>query len=587
MCYRNLKSRYNRVSHQFQLLKSSRFAPFFWTQFLGAYNDNVYKNALILLITYQTFGLTTDKINILANVCAAAFTLPFFLFSTTAGQLADKYEKARLIRYIKFGEIPVTLCAAFALIWHNLYFLIFVLFLFGAQSAFFGPVKYSILPEQLKQQELMGGNGMVEMGTFVAILIGTLVGGLLMGNPNYGIFTTGLMVILVAISGWLLSLKIPATQAAAHHTKIKWAPFAQTWESLRYAYHNPSLFYVIIGISWFWSFGGLFLAQIANYVKVFLGGNAYIVTLLLTLFSIGIGSGSLLCERLSAQRIELGLVPLGIIGLVLFTLDFACSNTLPYTGPLMDFLPFILQWSHWHLILDIFFIGMFGGFYIVPLYALLQRRSPHEIRSRIIATNNIVNSFFMVATATGGGILLALGCTLPQLFLLTALSTFLIASLIFYKNLEFLIAFLAWNATTFYYRIVKSPTLEKLAMDDQKIVICSPLNTLQELLILIASLPRIPHFMVTPTTYQSWPFIFKALTTHVVNDSMEALTVLNRNQADLIHLTPDLLSSDAQRMLPIAKNIYTLTISPQTKKWRSTFLLTLTEKLTNQRDSKG
>lgn len=564
--------------NQFRLLKSSRFAPFFWTQFLGAYNDNVYKNALIILIAYQTIGLTPEKISVLANICAGVFTLPFFLFSATAGQLADKYEKAGLIRYIKFAEILVTFFACVGLLWHNVYFLIFVLFLFGIQSAFFGPVKYSILPQHLRVRELMGGNGMVEMGTFVAILVGTLIGGLFMANAHYGRLATGVMVVVAAIAGWVFSLRIPRAKAADSSMVINWNPVTETWRNLRYARSNPTLFYSIVGISWFWSFGGMFLAQTPNYVKEFLGGNAYIVTLLLTMFSIGIGSGSLLCERLSGQRIELGLVPWGVLGLVVFTLDFYSNQTVAHVGPLVGFITFMSQWTHWHLMLDTLLMGMFGGFYIVPLYALLQNRSPASLRSRIIAANNIMNSLFMVCTATIAVILLELGFTIPQLFLLAACFTIVVATLVFYKNMEFILRFITWSTVTFRYRISVDETVMALPQHHGSGVMCS-ITKVHQLLILMGTLPRIPRFIVTPQAYKRWRFIFKTAYAVVVNTSEEALHAIEQqwHRGDLLCLSLELLPEGVDITAlpqPIQETLHSLELTP-TNQLSPAFSLTL------------
>lgn len=553
-------------THQFQLLKSRRFAPFFWTQFLGAFNDNVYKNALIILIAYQTAGLTSDKINVLANVCAGVFTLPFFLFSATAGQLADKYEKAGLIRYIKFAEILVTVCACVGLMWHNVYFLIFVLFLFGMQSAFFGPVKYSILPHHLRVRELMGGNGMVEMGTFVSILVGTLVGGMLMANPRYGPLSTGIIVIAAAIIGWLFSLRIPRASATDSTLSIHWEPLTQTWGNLKYIRHDRTLFYSIVGISWFWSFGGVFLAQTPNYVKEFLGGDPYIVTLLLTMFSVGIGTGSLLCERLSAQRIELGLVPWGAFGLVLFTVDFYSNQTVAHVGPLVNFMTFMKTWPHWHLMLDTLLMGVFGGFYIVPLYALIQYRSPANIRSRVIAANNIMNSLFMVCSAAAAVILLALGFTIPQLFLLAACMTAAVTTLVCYKNAEFVLHFVAWFTVTFLCRVKTGNYLQTLPQQRSYAVVCS-IKKIHHLLILLGSLPRSPRWIVTPQAYVRWRFIFKAAHTVVVHTSEEALQAIEQqwHEDHLLCLSPELLPTTLDLATvpdPIKKTFYLLDLTP-------------------------
>ncbi|HRI93225.1 MAG TPA: MFS transporter, partial [Accumulibacter sp.] len=313
------------MSSQFGLLKTRRFAPFFGTQFLGAFNDNLYKNALVVLLTFQAASWTTLTPEVLANLAAGLFILPFFLFSATAGQLADKYDKARLARLTKLLEIVIMAFALLGFMMHSLEVLLLALFLLGLQSALFGPVKYAILPQHLHENELVGGNALVESGTFVAILIGTIAGGLLAGaagQPTWVAYAG----LLVAVVGYLCSWGIPPAPAPAPELVVGLNPFSETWRNIGFARENRTVFLSILGISWFWLYGALFLAQFPVYSKSVLGGDETTVTLLLSVFTVGIGLGSLLCDRLSAGHVEIGLVPFGSIGLTLFGIDLAFAS---------------------------------------------------------------------------------------------------------------------------------------------------------------------------------------------------------------------------------------------------------------------
>ncbi|PKO50694.1 MAG: glycerol acyltransferase, partial [Betaproteobacteria bacterium HGW-Betaproteobacteria-21] len=319
------------MSHQFSLLRQRRFLPFFLTQFLGAFNDNLYKNALVVLLTFQAMRYTSLSPGILVNLCAGLFILPFFLFSATAGQIADKYEKSRLIRITKLLEIGVMLLASLAFVLDALSLMLVCLFLMGAQSALFGPVKYAILPQHLAADELIGGNALVESGTFVAILIGTLAGGVLISVAGGSTWISA-TALLLAILGYVSSRGIPVAPAASPALRINWNPITETWRGFQFTRRNRTVFLSILGVSWFWFYGALFLSQFPAYAKDMLGGDAHAVVLLLAVFSIGIGLGSLLCERLSGGRVELGLVPFGSVGLTVFALDLWWSSPLAVAG---------------------------------------------------------------------------------------------------------------------------------------------------------------------------------------------------------------------------------------------------------------
>ncbi len=457
---RDSAERGERDVSQFRLLFARRFGPFFLTQLAGAFNDNVYKNALVILVAYNAATYSTFDSGVLANLAAGLFILPFLLFSANAGQFADKYEKAMLIRVIKAAEIVIMAVAAAGLLLDNLALLLVALFLMGAQSAFFGPVKYAILPQALGPHELVGGNGLVETGTFLAILGGTLVAGLLVAQPD-GVLYVCVLIVAVSVFGFAASLRIPGLKAPTPGLKLNWNIFSETWTNLRFATKDRTVFHSMLGVSWFWFYGALFLSQFPDYSRVSLGGNETVVTLLLALFSVGVASGSLLCERLSGHKVEVGLVPFGSIGLSIFAVDlFLATPTSAELAALaamgaggIGATEFLLREGSWRIVLDLFLIGMFGGFYIVPLYAQIQTRSEPTHRSRIIAANNILNALFMVAAAAVAVLMLSRGVSVPQLLLLTGIFNLAVAAYIYSLVPEFLLRFLDWLLVHAVYRL--------------------------------------------------------------------------------------------------------------------------------------
>ncbi|WP_153109505.1 MFS transporter [Propionivibrio limicola] len=412
---------------QIHLLGTRRFAPFFWTQFLGAFNDNLYKNALVVLLTFHTASWTTLTPETLTNLAAGVFILPFFLFSATAGQLADKYDKARLSRLVKLLEIAIIGVAALGFYAHSLEVLLTALFLLGLQSTLFGPVKYAILPQHLSEEELVGGNALVESGTFVSILIGTLAGGLLAGsglNPGWIAFAA----LLVAIGGYVASCGISPALAPSPDLRVNFNPVTETWHSMVFARENRTVFLTIIGISWFWLYGALLLAQFPVYALHVLGGNEVLVTLMLSIFTVGIGTGSMLCEKFSGKHVEIGLIPVGILGLTVFGADLAFAGpALPPSGAPLPLGDLLATGACWRVFFDLFAIGAFGGFFVVPLYVVMQSRSEPEHRARIVAANNILNALFMVGGAIAAAALLWLDVSIPQLFGIAALCNALVA----------------------------------------------------------------------------------------------------------------------------------------------------------------
>ncbi len=454
--------------NQFELLKERRFLPFFLTQFAGAFNDNLFKSALVILIVFSA----ADP-DLLVNLCAGLFILPFFLFSATAGQIAERFEKSRLIRAVKLAEVGIMAAAALAFAVGQIWAMVVLLFLMGCQSAFFGPVKYAILPQHLREEELVGGNGLVEMGTFVAILLGTIVGGILIAQEN-GLLMAGAAVLAVAVLGWLASRFIPRAPATAPDLAIDWNVARQTLFMVRLAARERAVFQSILGISWFWMLGVVYLTQFPSYTKVTLAGDEGVVTLLLATFSVGVGLGSVLCERLSGRKIEIGLVPFGSIGLSLFGFDLYFAADPAWVGaPLRDIAAFIAEPAAWRVIADLLLIGVFGGFYIVPLYALIQHRTEPRYRSRVIAANNILNALFMVAAAAlAVAVLKGLGLTVPQLFALMAALNVGAATYIYALVPEFLMRFLVWLLISSIYRVKRSG-FENIPDDGAALLVCN------------------------------------------------------------------------------------------------------------------
>lgn len=432
------------MSGQFKLLREPRFLPLFITQFLGAFNDNVLKNAMVILITFQGARMSSLDPKLMVNACAGLFILPFFLFSATAGQLADKYEKSQLIRLVKQLEIGIMVIAAAGFWLPNLPLLLTSLFLMGMHSTLFGPIKYSILPQHLHEDELIGGNALIESGTFLAILFGTILGGTLIGLGEDGRHYASAACFTIAVLGYLASRGVPIAPPPVPGLRINWNPLTETWRNLGFAKQNRAVFLSILGISWFWFYGALFLSQFPAFAKENLGGNESVVTLLLAIFSVGIGLGSLLCEKLSGKQIEPGIVPLGSIGLTVFAIDLYFAAPAASTGGGLSALQFLAQPGSLRVLADLVLIGAFGGFYCVPLYALMQTRSEASHRSRIIAANNILNALFMVVAALLAIALLGAGCSVPQLFLITAILNAFVAAYIYALRPEFINRFFAW-----------------------------------------------------------------------------------------------------------------------------------------------
>lgn len=465
---------------QFELLTQKRFLPFFITQFFGAFNDNVYKNALIILIAFQGSQFIKTDADLLINIAAALFILPFFLFSATAGQWIDKYEKSRSIRIIKFIEIIIMSLAAFAFVQGYIVMLIVLLFLMGAQSTFFGPAKYSYIPQHLEDNELIEGNAWVQMGTFVAILLGTILGGIMIAE-EHGRQYVAYAIVFFAVAGYFSSRFIPETPSLNKDLKINWNFFSETWRNIKFLKSNRIVFLSILGVSWFWFLGAIYLVQLPNYTKTTLGGNEQVVTLLLTIFTVGIASGSLLCNWLSGKKVEIGLVPFGSIGLTLFGIDLYFSQ--PEALPVVTLgLKAFLAADHFRLIADVMLIGFFGGLYIVPLMALVQQRAEPQHMSRVIAGNNIINALLMVLSAVLAIIVLSLGYSIAQLFLVVAILNAVVAIYIYSLVPEFFMRFLVWLLIHSIYR-VRANDLDKIPEQGSAVLVCNHVSYVDPLII--------------------------------------------------------------------------------------------------------
>ena len=469
-------------SSQFRLLGQRRFAPFFATQFFGALNDNIFRNGLVILVTFQGALVAGMNPGMLANVAGALFILPFFLFSATAGQLADKYEKSMLMRRIKMLEIALMSIAATAFYTQSFTLLLVVLFLMGCQSTLFGPVKYAYLPQQLATEELVGGNALVESGTYVAIILGLIAGGLLVDGSADHQTLIGVTLIAVAGLGFLTSRQVPTTPAVDPTLSVELNPWKETWRIVGFARKEKSVFLSILGVSWFWFFGSAMTLQIPAYTKVILNGNEFITTCLLAAFAVGVGIGSLLCERMSDHRVELGLVPFGSIGLSLFAIDLYFAQPVATSTAVNSVADFLGRPGSWRVLIDLMMLGAFGGFYSVPLYALIQQRSERSHLSRIIAANNIINAIFMVGASLLSIGLLSAGLSIPQLFLVIAALNALVAIYIYSLLPEFLMRFLAWIIISLFYR-VRPTGIENIPDDGPAIVVCNHVSFMDPIIL--------------------------------------------------------------------------------------------------------
>ncbi len=477
---------------QFRLLGERRFLPFFLTQFAGAFNDNLFKNALLLLVTYTTGGLLGLSSTLVVNIAAFLFILPFFLFSGIAGQVADKYEKSLVIRWVKLVEILIMAAAAVGL-WFGWYeLLLLLLFLMGTQSTFFGPVKYAILPQVLSDDELVGGNALVGMGTFVSILLGTIAAGLIMGLEQAA-QVAAIGVLLVAVLGYLTARAVPPTPAGAAAMTVRLQPFRETWRLMLLARERYNVFLAILAISWFWFLGAAYLTQFPNFAKLDLMGDETVVTLLLAVFTVGIAVGSMLCERLSGHRVELGIVPIGSLGLSLLAIDLYFH--IPANPVASNWQTMFTDPAYRRVMLDLLGIGISGGLFIVPLYAYIQQETAPDRRARIIAALNVINALFMVVSALAGILLLGvLGLSIGEFFLVLALMNLVVAGFVYQQMPDFALRFVIWLLSHTIYR-VRHRGLERIPDQGPVLLVCNHVSYM-DALVLAGAIRRPVRFVM-------------------------------------------------------------------------------------------
>lgn len=487
-------------------MRNNRFYPTFWTQLLGALNDNIFKNALVILLTFKLASTQSANLVILAG---GLFVLPFFLFSAFAGELSDKYPKNKLSQYLKLLELVIVIIGAGGFLLHSLPILFTCLFLLGLQSALYGPIKYSILPELLPETSLVKANAFVEMGTFLAILIGTIFGGVFI-NLSSGESIVGYSCIVLALMGYLVSFKIPSLEPIKKDHIVSWNIWKLNKSNFKLVYPQKNIFLTILGISWFWFLGACLLSLFPLIVKDHLHGQESLVTILLAIFSIGIAFGSLACEMISKKSLELGLVPLGSIGMFVFLIDLVLSlSNYSYRGAPLTAPQFIEQGQSVRILIDLFLFSVFSGFYTVPLYSYLQIRTKREERSRIVAFNNILNSVFMVMGALFLAITTSL-LTLPQIILSLAIMTFLVSAYVYFFMPEFL-----WRLVCFFISHViykfKSYNIPTYSPEDRVVLTVNHVSFIDWLLV-ASSINRPVRFVIYHKIYNN-PFLnplFKA-----------------------------------------------------------------------------
>ncbi|HEY8067482.1 MAG TPA: MFS transporter [Burkholderiales bacterium] len=552
---------------QFALLTERRFLPFFLTQFFGAGNDNVFKFAFTVLATYSAAEWGGMDPKSAGAVIGGIFIVPFVLFSATAGQLADKYDKAAMIRFVKNLEIAIMLAIAAGFVWKIVALLFAGVFLMGLHSTLFGPVKYAYLPQHLGEAELTGGNGMVEMGTFVAILLGTILGGVLIGLPGVGPDWVAAVSVVLALIGRIAAGFVPASPAPEPGMAIKWNPFTETWKNLGYARNNRTVFLSLLGISWLWFFGSIFLTTFTGFAKETLGGDQNVVTLLLAVFSIGIGTGSLLCERLSGRKVEIGLVPFGSIGMTVFAVDlWLTSGSMAPSGPseLAGLGAFLADHAHWRVMADLFLLAMFSGFYSVPLYALIQSRCEPSHRARIIAANNILNALFMVVASVMAAALLQAGLSLPQLYLVVGVLNAAVAVYIYKLVPEFLMRFIVWMLIHSVYRLEKSG-VERIPDEGAAVIVCNHVSYV-DALVIAAACPRPVRFVMDHRIFKLpiLSFVFRTSRTIPIASAKEDPEMMERafaevakalREGDLVAIFPEGRITDTGELYPFRPGI--------------------------------
>ena len=487
------------------ILKNRSFWPLFLTQFLGALNDNFFRSSLIILITFRTtdlLGLSSEQ---LVAACAAIFIFPFFPFSATAGQISDKFERSKIIRFTKIWEIIVMSLGVYGFISGSIGFLLLVLFFMGLQSTFFGPPKYSYLPQVFKEGDLVAANSLFQMGTFLAILLGTILGGVIIALESNASHWASVFVVSIAILGYIFSRFILPVRIGDPNLSISKEPIKPTIAVIKRAYKNRVAFLSILGISWFWFFGSSMLSLLPPMGKNILGGNEHMVTFFLALFSIGIGVGSMLCKLFSGKILELGLTPFGSIGLSLFSffLFYVLDPIVPATAAIG--LGEFLQSSHgWKISLNLFLLSVFAGFYIIPLNTLVQSSCKKEEVSRFISCNNILNAIAMVIGAAFLGLLYSLDISISKIFLILSILNLAVATYIYTVIPEFLLRFLVWILSKLMYKF-RVENEHNFPLQEPALLVCNHITYVDWLF--IASACRRPVRFVMDYKYFNIPLV--------------------------------------------------------------------------------
>jgi 1-acyl-sn-glycerol-3-phosphate acyltransferase len=486
---------------QFTLLRQRRFAPFFCTQAFGAFNDNFYKNVLVILVTYNAVSYSGIDAVQLTQLAGGLFILPFVLFSGLAGQLADRFDKIVIMRAVKILEVAIMAIATAGFFMHNIWALLAALFMMGVHSTFFAPAKYGLLPAVLNSRELVGGNAMLEMGTFAAILLGQSFAGPIAASGSTTVM--GLALLTVAILGVIASFFIPTMSPAAPHLRIDWNLYRSTVQNMAVASRDHTVFLAILGISWFWFFGIVVLAQMPVYASQILSGPEITVTLLMFGFTLGIGAGSLFCEKLSGGRLEIGLVPFGSLLMTVFGVDLYFATPVAAPATAHTLMALLSDPATWHILGDLVMIGLAGGLYIVPLYTLVQRRTPMDVMSRVVAATSIWNALFMVVASVSGALLVKHGASVAELLLGCALLNFIVTAIIYSQVPEFLLRFLAWGLTHLVYRVHVTGAAH-VPHKGPALVICNHVSYV-DALVLSAAVARPMRFVMEASIFRFAP----------------------------------------------------------------------------------
>jgi 1-acyl-sn-glycerol-3-phosphate acyltransferase len=511
-------------SGQFQLLRERRFLPYFLSQALSAFNDNLLRTLLALAVTYQAALYRVHSPQQLANLVTGLFILPFVLLSGTAGQIAERFDKARVLKILKVAELLVALIAALGFWRHSLALLAVSLLLMGVHSSCFAPAKYGLLPQILRPAELVAGNALTETGTFAAILLGTLAAGALTLRASE--LQWGLALIAVAAFGLVASLLIPRAAPLAPGLRIDWNPWHAAADNLRAARAARTVWLSLLGISWFWFYGAVLVAQVPLYCRYVINGSEQLVTLMLLLFAAAIAAGALACDRLSGRKVEIGLVPFGSLGLTLFALDLAWSSPAVPAAQMIGVRTFLTTAHAWRVLIDLTALGVFGGLYIVPLYAWVQQRAPAASLARVMGANNILNAVLIVAAALFGAILAKLGVSVPVLLAVVALMNAAVALYIYTLLPEFLLRFLSWLLVHTLYRLTVQGR-DHLPERGAALLVCNHVS-FADALVISAACPRPIRFVMESA-------IFAAPVIHVLARGMKAVPIASRREDPVVY----------------------------------------------------